>query len=93
MRIEQRDDDVLIWVKAVPGAARDAVAGVVGERLKIRISAPPEGGRANQAICCVLARAVGRKPRDVSIESGATSAEKIVRIANMTVDLVRAAIS
>jgi len=81
VRIEQQGDDVLIHVKAVPGASRDQVAGAVGDRLKVRISAPPEGGRANKAICRVLAKALGVKAKDVSIESGQTSPEKIIRIA------------
>ncbi len=59
LRIEQAGEDVLIWVKAVPGASRNEIAGVVGDRLKIRISAPPEGGKANKAICKLLASSLG----------------------------------
>jgi len=80
VRIEQQGDDVLIHIKAVPGASRDQVAGAVGDRLKIRISAPPEGGKANKAICVLLAKALGVKAKDVTIESGQTNPEKIVRI-------------
>ncbi len=79
--IEQRGPDVLVRVKAVPGASRDQIAGVLGDRLKLRVAAPPEGGRANQAICALLAGALGIKPSRVSIEGGASSPEKIVRIA------------
>lgn len=86
MRIEADGEDVLLWIKAVPGASRDQVAGTVGARLKVRTSAPPEGGKANKAICNVIAAALGRKPREVSIESGATNPEKIIRIARATVD-------
>ncbi len=42
LRIEQSGEDVLIWIKAVPGASRNEIAGVVGDRLKLRISAPAE---------------------------------------------------
>jgi len=49
----------LIAVKAVPGAARDEIAGLLGERLKVRVAAPPEDGKANEAICRVLAAALG----------------------------------
>lgn len=69
-----------IRVKAVPGASRDEVAGMVGERVKVRVSAPAEGGRANRAICECIARAVGVRVRDVQIVSGHASAEKVVRI-------------
>ena len=82
VRIEQVGEDVLIWVKAVPGASRDEIAGVVGDRLKIRISAPPEAGKANKAICKLLASVIGVKLKRVSIDSGQTNPEKIVRISS-----------
>lgn len=84
MRMEQRGDDVLLWVKAVPGASRDQIAGAIGDRLKIRISAAPEAGKANAAICELLARTLGVKPRAVAVESGGTGPEKILRITGVT---------
>ena len=84
--------DILIWVKAVPGGSRDAIAGVIGERLKIKVTAPAEGGKANRAICSVIAAALGCKPRDVSIHTGQTNPEKIIRIdpaAGLAVDDIR----
>ena len=80
LRIEQAGEDVLIWVKAVPGASRNEIAGIVGDRLKIRISAPPEGGKANNAICKLLASSLGVKANRISIERGETGPAKIVRI-------------
>lgn len=67
-------------VKVVPGAKRDGLAGVLGDRLKVRVAAPPEGGRANEAVCRVLARALGVRARDVEVVSGRTSPEKVVRV-------------
>ena len=71
-------------VKAVPGARRDEIAGWLGQRLKVRVSAPAEGGKANKAICAVIAKAVGVRARDVSIVSGQTSPEKTVEIAGVS---------
>lgn len=71
---------VTIRLKAVPGAKRDELAGVLGDRLKVRVSAPPEGGKANKAICALLARALGVKRRDVEIISGPTNPEKVARV-------------
>ncbi len=68
----------------MPGASRDQIAGAVGDRLKIRISAPAEGGKANKAICRTIARALNVRTNAVSIESGQTNPEKIVRIAGVT---------
>ncbi|MFG0273551.1 MAG: DUF167 domain-containing protein, partial [Phycisphaerales bacterium] len=53
---------------------------IFGDRLKVRISAPPEGGKANKAICRLLASALGVKARDVEIVGGTTSPEKQVAV-------------
>ncbi len=78
--ISPHGPDVLIRVKAVPGASRDGIGGTLGDRLKVRVSAPPEGGRANKAVCAVIARALGVRPKQVSIEAGRSSPEKTVRV-------------
>lgn len=74
------DGSVLIRVKAVPGASRDQIAGLLGDRLKVKVAAPPEGGKANKAICGLIAKELGVKPSQVEVVSGMTSAEKIVRV-------------
>lgn len=77
---------VLIAVKAVPGAKRDEIAGRLGERLKVRVSAPPEGGKANKAICGLLAEALNVRPRDVEVVRGHTSPEKTLRVVGVRVE-------
>lgn len=77
------DGSILIRVKAVPGASRDQVVGVLGDRLKVKVAAPPEGGAANRAICEMLARDAGVRTAQVSVHSGFASAEKILRIATV----------
>lgn len=78
------DGPILIRVKAVPGASRDAIAGVLGDRLKVRVSAPPEGGKANKAIIALLARALGIKRARVGLVSGHASPEKTIAITGCT---------
>ena len=80
-------------VKAVPGASRDQVSGILGDRLKVRVSAPPEAGKANAAVCSVIAKALGIKSRDVQIHSGHSHPEKVVRIEGMTAEAVLARIT
>lgn len=70
------DGTVMIRVKAVPGASRDQIVGVLGDRMKIKVVAPPEGGKANGAIRALLARELGVKPAGVHLVSGASSPEK-----------------
>lgn len=84
LRIEQDGEDVLLWIKAIPGASRDQVAGLVGDRLKIKTSAPPEAGKANKAVAKLIAKALGVRPNAVSVESGRTNPEKVIRIAGAT---------
>ena len=78
------DGGVEIAVKAVPGAKRDEVVGLLGERLKVRVSAPPEGGKANAAICALLARELGVAARAVSVVRGTSNAEKSVFVAGVS---------
>ncbi len=80
-------NDILLRVKAVPGASRDQVAGALGDRLKIRISAPPEGGKANAAIIRLLAKSLGVKRADVALVSGQSNAEKVFRIVGERADI------
>ncbi len=81
---EAREGHVLVWIKAVAGASRDEIAGVIGDRLKVRVTAPAEGGRANKAICALLAKRFGVKKNQVTLESGHGNPEKDVRIAGGT---------
>ena len=60
--------------------ASGAIAGVLGDRLKVRVAAPPEGGRANAAIAELLAEACGVPPRAVTLESGAAQPQKCFRV-------------
>jgi len=76
----QADGSALVRVKAVPGASRDEVAGALGDRLKVRISAPPEGGKANTAIVKLLATRLGVRAADVELVSGASNAAKVFRV-------------
>lgn len=71
---------VLLRIKAVPGAKRDAIAGPLGDRLKVRVAQAAEDGRANRAICALIARTLNARESQVTLHSGARSPEKILRI-------------
>jgi uncharacterized protein (TIGR00251 family) len=85
-------DGVVVAVKAVPGARRDGVAGVLGDRLKVRVSAPPEGGRANDAIRRLLAARLGVRVGRVEIVSGHAHPEKTLRVDGIGVGAARDAL-
>lgn len=71
---------VTVPVKVIPGSSKDEVAGILGDRLKIKTAAAPEAGKANKRICMILA-AFLQVPRDaVRIERGASGPLKDIRI-------------
>jgi uncharacterized protein (TIGR00251 family) len=67
-------------VKVVPGAKRDRVVGAYGDAIKVQVSAPPEGGKANAAVLRVLAEALDLKPSQIELISGHGQPRKAVRI-------------
>lgn len=73
-----------IAVKAVPGSRKDQIVGRLGDRLKIKVAAPPEAGRANDALCRLLAQELRVKPAHVQVIAGHTSPEKVVRVVGLT---------
>ncbi|MFW6058899.1 MAG: DUF167 domain-containing protein [Phycisphaeraceae bacterium] len=77
-------DAVTLRVKVVPGASRSRLAGMLGDRLKVQIAAPPEGGKANKALCTLLAKTLGINKTDVHVTTGASQPHKTVTITNLT---------
>ncbi|MFG0293238.1 MAG: DUF167 domain-containing protein [Phycisphaerales bacterium JB050] len=67
-------------IKAIPGAKRAGLGGLLGDRLKVKVNSPPEGGKANKAICRLIAQEIGVKPAQVSVEMGQTDHEKTLRV-------------
>jgi uncharacterized protein len=76
------DGTIELAIKVVPGASRSAIAGVLGDRLKVRVAAPAEGGKANRALVRLLAEWLG--VREVEIIAGGSSAEKTVRVTGLS---------
>ncbi|KKN93180.1 hypothetical protein LCGC14_0200450 [marine sediment metagenome] len=65
-----------------PGASRIGFAGLHGDRLKIRISAPPMNGKANSMLLAFLAKAFGVSKQQVMLVSGQTGRQKRVAISS-----------
>jgi uncharacterized protein (TIGR00251 family) len=68
-----------LTVKVVPGSSRDQIVGWLGDALKIKVTAPPEKGRANEAIVASLAVRLGVRRDDVQIVAGNSAATKWLR--------------
>jgi uncharacterized protein len=76
----------LLAVHAQPGAKRSEVAGLHGGALKVRIAAPPAGGRANAALIAFLADALGVPKNSVTVVKGETSRRKAVFVSALQAD-------
>lgn len=69
-------DGVVLPVRAQPRSRRPGVQGEAGGALKLGVSAPPEDGRANQAIIELLAAVLGVRRSHIELLSGQTSRDK-----------------
>jgi uncharacterized protein len=69
-----------IRVRVTARASRDELAGLRDGVLHVRVTAPPVDGRANQAVCRLIARAVGVGRTSVSVVRGERSRDKLVRV-------------
>ena len=70
-------------VKVRPGARADAILGPHGGALKITVVAPPERGKANNAVASLIAGAVGLPRSKVAVTAGQASTGKTIRIEGM----------
>ena len=70
-------------LRVSPGAARSAVVGRHGAGWKVRVTAAPEDGKANDAVVRLLADTLALPTRDVQIVSGRSSRDKTVALAGM----------
>lgn len=84
LRVREQDGAVQFAVKVVPGASRDRIVGLYGEALKVQVSAPPEGGKANARVCEVLATMLAVAKRDVTVVQGRSSAHKVVQVRGLS---------
>lgn len=79
-------------IKVVPGASRDQIVGWLGDALKIKVTAPPEKGKANEAVVTLLAKTLGVRCDTIEIVSGHGSPAKTVDIALMDNDAIKKAV-
>ncbi len=73
-------DTIRLEIKAVPGASKTEFAGVKDGRLRIRIAAAPEDGKANAELINFLSKTLGCAKRDLRLVSGEKSRVKMVAL-------------
>jgi uncharacterized protein len=79
-------------VRVTPRASRDELAGLRDGVLRVRVTAPPVDGRANQAVCRLIAKAVGVGRTSVTVSRGERSRDKVVRIEGAAPEAIREAL-
>lgn len=80
------EGDVVVRLHVQPGAGRTAVVGTYGDALKVRVAAPPEGGRANEACLALVAETLGVEGAAVELSGGRSSRSKRVRVTGLEAD-------
>ena len=70
----------LLEVKVVPGASRSRILGPFGDGLRVAVAAAPERGKANAAVCELVAEALSLRPSQVVVLRGGTSPRKTLPV-------------
>ena len=69
-----------IHVKVVPGASRNRIVGRYGDAIKVQVAAPPEGGKANEAVLALIVEAVGIRRQQVRLVRGHAQPRKTIEL-------------
>ncbi|PYX10629.1 MAG: hypothetical protein DMG85_07625 [Acidobacteria bacterium] len=83
---------ILFAVNVHPHAKKNAIAGELGDALKLSVAAPASDGRANQACIEFLANLLKVPRSSVTIASGQSSRRKIIRVTGLAAEEVRKAL-
>jgi uncharacterized protein (TIGR00251 family) len=81
-----------IQIRLQPRAKREGVVGERGEAIVIRVTAPPVDGKANAAVCALIAKFLRIPASRVSVVRGQTSRDKTVRVEGVAYETVRDAL-
>jgi uncharacterized protein (TIGR00251 family) len=91
MNVEIRDtpDGATLAVRAQPGAKKDKITGLHDGSLKVAVSAPPEDGRANEAIIRLLADTFDCRPNRINLQKGKTDRRKVFLFEKISAEELR----
>lgn len=80
MFCQEHPDGVVIKIKVQPRASKSRIAGLLGDSLKVTLTAPPVDGAANMACIEFFARLMGLPKNRIEIISGQTGRTKLLKI-------------
>ena len=87
--IREAGGGVTFAVKVHPRAKKNAVTGELGDALKLSLTSPPVEGRANEACVEFLAKLLKVPRSSVTIASGQSSRQKVIRVAGLSAEEVK----
>ena len=87
--LHETSEGVTFAVKVHPRARKSAITGELGNVLKLSLTSPPVGGRANEACIEFFANLLKVPRSSVTIASGQTSRQKVIRISGLSAEEVR----
>jgi uncharacterized protein len=91
--LNQSAKGITFAVKVHPSARKNAITGTVGDALKLALTAPPVEGKANQAVIEFFADLFEIPRSSVTIASGETSRNKVVRVSSVNKQMVQERLS
>jgi len=83
-------DEFRLKVRVTPRAARDQIVGWRDDTLRVRVTAPPVAGRANEAVLRLLSRALDVPTGRLRLVRGQSSREKVVAVERLSEGEARA---
>ncbi len=87
LTVQELDESTVFTAKIVPGSnGPTRICGLLNGILKIKVSAPPEKGKANQCLVRFLAQTLDVKRKAVSIVAGKTNPVKRVQVLGISAD-------
>jgi hypothetical protein len=86
IKLTAKDDGVSFAARVQPRASKSGVAGELDGALKIRLAAPPVDGEANEELVRLLAKLFDVSRRQITLVSGQTSRNKLVRINGISIE-------
>ena len=89
VKVQDDSQGVSFAVKVHPRARKNAITGVLGDALKVSLTTPPVEGRANEACIEFFAKLLKVPRSSVTIASGQTSRNKVIRVAGVTGQYVK----
>lgn len=90
--VRAHEDGATVALRVVPRAPRTEVVGRHGDRIKLKVAAPPVDGAANEAVAAFLADRCGVRPGDVEVLTGERSRDKVVLVRGVPTRLLIAAL-